>query len=318
MKRILVAEPSAPVSAALKKFLSGTAEVQVTHFVDEASAAIRARAPDVVIAAVSGSFDGEALCAQVRRLAPTTAVILTYPAQDEKAAERAMQQGADSFLVMPLKKPAVLATVQVVLKVRRLRERIAELEEAANAPVVQGKQAGTPTAFNTSDEAFFKKFLLLEIKRSKRYQYPVALLMVSLDGLSERLAKEKSPDYLRATLRTEVLTAIGAMVREVDLALAFGEDKYLAFLPHTSREGSQLVAERIVKSVAQLPAFKGGSVSVGVACHDPKHAPKAVISYGALLREASTAMKKAQDAGGNRYEVTPMAATVKKNRISIG
>lgn len=318
MTRILVAEPSAPISAALKKFLSGTAEVQVTHFVDEASAAIRARPPEVVIAAVSGSFDGEALCAQVRKLAPTTAVILTYPAQEEKAAERALEQGADSFLVMPLKKPAVLAMVHVVLMVRRLRERVTELEEAVNAPVVQGKQAGPLAPFNTSDEAFFKKFLLLEIKRSKRYQYPVALLMVSLDGLTERLAKEKAPGSLRATLRTEVLTAIGTMVREVDLALAFGEDKYLVFLPHTPRAASQLVAERVVKSISELPVFKGGSVSVGVACHDPKHSPKAVISYGALLREASTAMKKAQQAGGNRYEVTPMAVLAKKNRISIG
>ena len=317
MTRVLVAEPSAPISAALRRFLQGVAEVQVAHYVDEAVQLIRARPPDVVIAAVSGTFDGEALCAQVRRLAPTTAVILVYPADDEKAPERALSQGADSFLVVPLKKPAVLATLQVVLKVRELRERVATLEEATTVPVVQGKAAAA-TGFNTGDEAFFKKFLLLEIKRSKRYQYPVALLMVCLDKLGELVAKDKAPDFQRASIRAEVLTSIGTVIREVDLAISFGDDKYLLFLPHTGRPGSHELAERLVKHVGKLPSFKGGSVSVGVACHDPKHAPKATVSYGALVREASIALKKAQAAGGNRIEVQPMPASAKRNRISIG
>ena len=308
MTRVLVAEPSAPISAALRKFLQGVAEVQVAHYLDEAVQLIRARAPEVVIAAVSGTFDGEALCAQVRKLAPTTAVILVYPADDEKAAERALSQGADSFLVVPLKKPAVLATVQVVLKVRELRERIAALEEATSVPVVQGKAVSAP-GFNTGDEAFFKKFLLLEIKRSKRYQYPVALLMVCLDT---------APEKSKASLRAEMLTSLGTVIREVDLAISFGDDKCLLFLPHTTRAGSHEVAQRVVKQVGKLPGYKGGAVSVGVACHDPKHAPKAAVSYGALVREASIALKKAQAAGGNRIEVQPMPATAKRNRISIG
>ncbi len=297
--------------------MHGAAEVQVAHYVEEAVSLLRARPPEVVIAAVSGTFDGEALCAQVRKLAPATAVILVYPASEDKAAQRAIAQGADSFLAIPLKKPAVLATLQAVLKVRELRERLASLEEATSVPVVQGK-AASATGFNTGDEAFFKKFLLLEIKRSKRYQYPVALLMVCLDGLNERVAKDKTPEVTRAIIRAEVLSAIGTLIREVDLAIVFGEDKYLLFLPHTPREGSQMVAQRVVKKVGELASFRGGSVSVGVACHDPKHAPKAAVSYGALVREASTALKKAQAAGGNRFEVQPMAAVPKRNRISIG
>ena len=315
MTRVLVAEPSAPISAALRKFLHGAAEVQIAHFLDEAVQLIRAKPPDVVIAAVSGTFDGETLCAQVRKLAPTTAVILVYPAEDEKAAERALSQGADSFLVVPLKKPAVLATVQVVLKIRTLRERIAELEDV---PVVQGR-AAVATGFNTGDEAFFKKFLLLETKRSKRYQYPVSLMVVSLDGLTERVAKEKAPDFARASIRAEVLTAVGALIREVDLAVVFGDDKYLLFLPHTGREGAQHVADRVLKTLAKVPVLKSGKASIGIACHDPKQAsPKATVSYGALLRDATTALKKAQTAGGNQIEMTAPAVPAKRNRISIG
>ncbi len=316
MPRILVAEPSAPISAALRKFLQGAADVQVAHYVDEAVQLLRARAPDVVIASVSGTFDGEALCAQVRKLAPTTVVVLVYPAEEERAAERALSQGADSFLVLPLKKPNVLATVRVVMKVRELREKIATLEQAA-LPVVQGK-VPTAAGLNTADEAFFKKFLLLEVKRSKRYQYPVALLLVSLDGLDAFVAKEKSPEFQRATILAEALVAVASLIREVDLTLPFGDDKYLVFLPHTPRAGAQLVAERIVKRLAQMKAFDGGSVSVGVSCFDPKLAPKSSVSYGALVREASQALKKAQAAGGNRFEAAPPPAGAKRSRISLG
>lgn len=309
MTRILVAEPSVPISAALRKFLQGVAEVHVAHYLDEAVQLTRARPPDVVMAAVSGTFDGEALCAQVRKLAPATAVVLVYPAEDERAAERAQSQGADSFLVVPLKKPAVLAMLQAVLKVRGLKERIAALERAASITVSKPVAA---TGFNTGDEAFFKKFLLLEIKRSRRYQYPVALLMVSLR------VKQPVTQAQRAILSGEALTALGACIREVDLAVVFGGDKYLLFLPHTTREGARQVAERLVKQLGTLPAFKEGVVSVGVACHDPKLAPKAAVSYGALVREASNAVKRAIAAGGNCIDITPTVTPPKRNRISMG
>jgi diguanylate cyclase (GGDEF)-like protein len=215
---------------------------------------------------------------------------------------------------MPLKRPAVLANVQVVLKVRGLRERIAELEET---PVVQGK-AASATGFNTSDDAFFKKFLLLEIKRSKRYQYPVSLLVLSLDALTRSAAKDQAPDFERATIRAQVLTAMGTLIREVDLAVVLGDDKVLLFLPHTPLEGAQNVAQRVLKTVSTVEILKDGRVSIGIACHDPKHAPKGAVSYGALMRDASAAMKRAKAAGGSRIEVATVTASVKRNRISIG
>ncbi len=323
MRRILVAEPSAPISAALRRFLDGTAEVQVVHFVDEAVQAVRARTPDVLIASVSGSFDGETLGLRVKKFAPGCGVVLVYPPEEETAAARAADHGADSFLVGPLKKAGVLAAVRAVVNLMALKARVVQLEGEVATLKAAVKPAppkpATATGINTVDEAFFKKYLLLEVKRSKRYQYPVALLLVELDRFAEHLAREASPEFQRAAIRAEVMAGIGSLVRDIDLAMPFAEDKYLVFLPHTPRAGALVVASRMVERLRKLDHFGGGTASIGLASFEPKVDPKAKVSFGALVREASAALLQAQKQGGNRVEASqaPEAAP-KRSRISMG
>lgn len=323
--RVLVAEPSAPICNALRKFLDGLAEVQAVHYLDEAVQVVRARPPDVVITSVSGSFDGEVLAVQLRKVVPELCLVLVYPADEERAFERATAVNADCFLTGPLKKPAVLNAVRSVLKLRELRLRIVQLASAVEKLKARPPPSPAPKpkgpGVNTADETFFKKYMLLEVKRSKRYAYPVALLLVSLDQLAEHLAKESSPEFQRAAIRSEAMAAISELVRDIDVAMPFAEDKYLLFLPHTPREGARIVAGRVVKRLAAIGAFPGGTASVGVASFDPAVDPKAAVSFGVLVREASQALKRAQEGGGNRVDAPdgPVAPPKpKRSRISLG
>jgi PleD family two-component response regulator len=325
--RVLVAEPSAPICAAIRKFLDGRAEVQAVHYLDEAVQTVRARAPDVVIASVSGTFDGEVLAVQLRKQHPDLCLVLVYPPEEEKAFDRATAVNADAFLTGPLKKAGVLNAVRSALKLRELRARVLELSAKVDAlearpppPSLAPRPKGP--GVNTADETFFKKYMLLEVKRSKRYAYPVALLLVGLDRLDEHLSKEASPEFQRAAIRSEVMTAVSALVRDIDVAMPFAEDKYLLFLPHTPRAGAAIVAQRVVERLRGVAAFEKGSASVGLASFDPTVDPKASVSFGALVREASQALKRAQDAGGDRIEA-PAGSTEgtprpKKSRISMG
>jgi len=323
--RVLVAEPSVPVTNALKKFLDGVAEVQTSTYLDEAVQMVRARAPDVVIASVSGAFDGEVLCAQVKKLAPLTRVVLAYPPSEfERAHQRAEDNGADGFLVGPLKRHAVLGQLFAVMQQRELLAKLlareAEVEKLKAAPPAPPavKPVRPATGINTADAAFFKKYLLLEVKRSKRYKYPVALLLVALDGLDERLKREASPEFQRAAIRAEVLQALSELTRDIDLLMPFADEKVLVFLPHTPRGGCLTVSKRVVARLSKLASFADGTASVGVASFDPKHEPKAQVSFGGLVREATLALKRAQAAGGNRVEAPEGVTAPKKNRISMG
>src|SRR5205814_533831 len=93
--------------------------------------------------------------------------------------------------------------------------------------------------------AFLKRFLPLEVKRSKRYQYPVAVVLIGLDKLEERMAQAASAEFQRAAIRAEAMVGIHKVVRDIDLAIPFSDDKYLVLLPHTPRDGAITVASRL-------------------------------------------------------------------------
>lgn len=323
LPRILVAEPAAPIANALRKFLEGVAQVEVCSLLEDAAAAVKARPPDVLVAAVSPGFDGESLASQVRKSAPETAIVLVYAANDvERAPERARAVGAEGFLVLPLKKHVVLGLVQAVARLNGLAAALRALQAKVEAIKASGatRKPVPPSqvGLNAPDEAFFKKYMLLEVKRSKRYQYPVALLLVALDKLADSLG-ESAPDFQRAAIRAEALESLSVLLRDIDVAMPFGEDKYLLFLPHTPLKGSTVVAGRVVERLSKLDAFPGGTVSVGVASYDPAHASKdEPVSFGGLVRLATEALKKAQEAGGNRFSAPDAPAAPKRSRISMG
>lgn len=325
MARVLVAEPSAPISAALRRFLDGFAEVNVVHFVDEAVGACRSNPPEVLITTVSSTFDGEALAARVRQLSPWTGVILVYPPEETQATERAVEAAVDMYLLGPLKKAVVLAAVRAVLMLRELRSRVIGLEDELKLARAVSLQPPLPEArpvaatLNTVEESFFKKFMLLEVRRSKRYLYPVSLLLVELDRLQAFLAQEPSADFRRAAVRGEVLARVSTLVRDIDLALPFGEDKFLLFLPHTPRSGGSIVAQRVVERLRRLDSYPGGTASVGVAAFEPQAGVKQKISFGTLVREATAGLHQAQEAGGDRSASAVTAVEKpKRSRISMG
>lgn len=314
--RALVAEPSVPISNAVKRFLEQSGyEVAVVHFIDEAVLQSRKLDPAVVFTSVSGTFDGEALCGKLKKLRPQCPVVLTYPPEEELMIERAMRAGADAWMISPLKKAQVVALANAMVRQHAAVLRIERLElELQKARVAAAPQAGT----NTHDLGFFKKFLGMEVKRSKRYQYPLAFLMIALDELELRMLKLKDPETTKGAIRAEALQVVAGMLRNIDLCVPFADDRLLVFLPHTPREGAATVATRIVARLAKLLTYEGGTASVGLATYHPRLTPKtAAVGFGSLMREASLNLRLAQEAGGNRVETTPVAMAPKRDRVSI-
>ncbi len=377
MPKALVAEPSLPISAALKKFLeSARYEVQVVHFVDEAVQAVRDGEPDMVFASQSGTFDGETLCAKVKGMKPVLPVVLIYPPDEDQPDERSSRAHADAFLTGPLKRGAVVSTAGTMMKLRELmfvagplREHAQKQKQTveqtkgllwhAKAALEQGRQredsfkaqtaqlqaeidrwkkeatqlsvmvkqlqsapspaaAPPPTGGVVNDAEFFKRFLTMEVKRSKRYQYPVALLMVGLDRMEEWLGRASSAAMQRAAIKNEAMAVIGQVVRDVDMVLPFADDTYLVFLPHTPREGSLVVAGRLQQRLSKMDAFEGGQCSVGVAAFEPKVQTEKKVSFGELVKDASASLKRAQTSGGAKVEASEAPVKPKRDRISIG
>lgn len=306
--RILLAEPSAPVANALRGFLDGTFAVRVARTEDEALALLASEGADLVVASESPLFDGEGLCAALKAREVSPAVVLVYPPDEAEAEARSAAAGADGCLVGPLKAGTVLSCVKNVLKLRAF-------ESLVLPPAPADPHEPELTAQTSADFQTFRSLLVREVKRSRRFRYPVSLVIVALDGFDEAVA----PDELaRISALTEgALERLVGALREVDLIAPYRLASWVAFLPHTPLTGAQEVAARLQEALSGLgETFI--TASVGVATHDPLRNTGA-LSFGALVDSAEEAHLAARREGGNRIVVAGAVRDGRrqKSRISI-
>lgn len=306
----LIVEPSLPVQIALRKAAEAAGcEVRTAANADEATAAWK-DAPALVIASV-GAIDGEAVCRAAKAVSPSCRVVLVYPPDETDADARATEAGADACLVGPLKHAAVTSCLRAMLQMRALQERLERLEG-------QGAEVSIAGGAGVSEVEFFKKTLLMEVKRSRRYRYPVALLLIGVDAFRQTYGALAAP--VQQALLAEVLATVVNGIRDIDLAVPSTEGRVLVFLPHTARKGAGVVAGRLRERLAKT-SVEGLTASIGVAAYEPKHDTDGAgqagtqISFGTLMKEATDALARAQQLGGNRVESGENAP---RSRISLG
>jgi len=312
-RRALVADPSLSVSGTVKRYLEGAGYVvKVAKHLEEAVAAIGEAEPDVVFAAALESFDGEALCVRIKQARPLCPVVLVYPPEVEDPDTAAATSGADAYLVGPLKRGTVVSVARAVGRIRALVDTVDKLEADLKRHVAEPPADPFRVAGSSADFEFFRKYLLMEVKRSRRYKYPVSFLLVGVDQFEQR-TRELTPEQRTAFL-SEVLTTLTRGIRDIDLAVQHSEGRFLIFLPHTPLAGALIVAARARDRVSKIESLKGTTASVGVAGYEPSpNAPQ--VNFGTLMKEATELLRKAQVAGGNRVEAGDRPG--KRDRISL-
>jgi diguanylate cyclase (GGDEF)-like protein len=144
----------------------------------------------------------------------------------------------------------------------------------------------------------FTSVVSQELERARRFDRPLALLMVDVDHLrvvntahghvvGDRALKSVAASLLRAT-------------REYDVAARFGGDEFCVLLPETELEGALVVAERIRSLVEESKVAPRVTVSVGVAAHRGDTA-----TPEELLALADRAAYRAKFSGRNTVAVPP-------------
>jgi diguanylate cyclase (GGDEF)-like protein len=199
--------------------------------------------------------------------------------------------GADAFVVRPYKKETVSIALFGAANARLLRDR-ALRAELALADVSGVKRHDSTSGMLHID--LFKTLLPLEIRRARRHGYPIAICVVSIDPLPK--AQEVTSEM---ALACEPF--IRGAVRDVDLAVRYGDGRFLVFLPHTDARGAETVGRRIVNEIRNCRLRAGGvelllTASVGIATPRPGRPP----SFARLIRDAHAAVKAAQLKGGDR------------------
>ena len=322
------------MAAALRGFLEGKYEVRAARDEDETLEAVTSFAADLLIASESDRFDAEALCAALKARDPDFPVILVYAPEEGDPDGRALRAGAEACLQGPLKQGTVLSCVRNVLALAELRGKARMVRRASDMPegdeglegleglagpddepVHLPEPSGGPT--QASDFGAFRSLLAREVKRSRRYRYPVAFIVLAYDAFANGMPELETTDI--EALLIGAKQALARHLRETDLVSAFHPGSWVVFLPHTPAEGAMVVAERLREKLNGLQKTYL-TASAGVAFHVPVEGT-GDLSFGKLFRDATDALAQARSEGGGRTLLAPIGGDGggrrRKNRMFI-
>jgi len=293
-RRILVADDSEAVVTALRRDLVERGREVLA--VSPGAAAAAAGATRFAAALVRGTA-GAKVVAGLRAADPLLPVIVLFLDRQEAALHPGVK--GDAVLVGPLTASGVATACGLAEELRVRGERIAELE-------ARGARSGQAAR----DLEFLKRLLLVEVKRSRRYGYPVSLALMAVDGW-DSLAPELGAKG-RTALLAELLGVVSGTLRDIDLAVPFSDERLLVLMPHTKEDGALKVARRLCALVRDRPRGPKVTVSAGVA----GHAGDGTVAFGGLVKRAGDALARARAAGGDRAESADPPK--RRDRISIG
>lgn len=254
--------------------------------------------PDLVLAnAHTTDADGLDFTPRVHEVDPSLPVILLFSAETEETLEIVARSGATNYLLRPLKDSELLAAVRSASLIRDLQLRLLSTTEERDtlARQIGGSLAEQEARERFYQFEFFKKIAAIELKRSRRYGFPLSLMLVAYDEAEVIAGSSYAWELFSALARI-----IREGVRDIDIPISFSEETILVMMPHTDAEGAMVVADRIREGAMLLPETYGvveaTSVSIGLVC--TQTAPR--LEFGALMQKVTRALREARREGGDR------------------
>jgi diguanylate cyclase (GGDEF)-like protein len=103
-----------------------------------------------------------------------------------------------------------------------------------------------------------------EIRRAQRFNSPLSLIMLDLDGL--KLVNDRLGHLAGDALIRHVARKISAALRQIDSAARIGGDEFIVLLPSTNAAGAKRVATRIQRAIrSDSPVIEGRYVPVSAS-----------------------------------------------------
>jgi diguanylate cyclase (GGDEF)-like protein len=149
----------------------------------------------------------------------------------------------------------------------------------------------------------FQKVLDRELRRSKRYQKPLSLIMLDVDGfkaINDTYGHQAGDSVLK------VLAAqLQSSIRDIDFLARYGGDEFAVILPETKIEEAYILAERLKGMVQSCPMRVNGSTqSITLSMGITDISKDITVSEHELIRQADRVLYDSKERGGNAVEVS--------------
>jgi two-component system, cell cycle response regulator len=284
--RVLLVHALDPRRRRIERLLAGAGhEVIAVGDCEDALALCRERRPDVTL--VHGRLC-RGLVGRIKadRDAYRTAVVLIEPAGLQvEAAQEAMRQGVQDFLVEPVTDGEVLTRVEAAGRTKDLQQEL----------VAQGVRWEALLREDTLTGLLNRRAILTQVagavSGARRHGHPLSVAMLDLDGF--KAVNDVHGHAIGDAVLIAAVRAIRANLRAEDQLGRLGGEEFLAVLPNTAAAAATRVAEKLRAHVSAAPGPVPVTCSVGVATWEGE-------SPEMLLRRADEALYAAKDAGRDR------------------
>jgi len=142
-----------------------------------------------------------------------------------------------------------------------------------------------------------------ELRRSRRYQSPLSVLMLDLDffkQVNDKYGHAAGDEVLKYVARTVLMT-----LRETDIVGRLGGEEFAALLPETNGARAMEVAGRLRDKIAQAE-IECGEAAIKVTVSIGVTERQELDDIAGMLKRADDAMYKAK--GGGRNQVSGAVA----------
>jgi diguanylate cyclase (GGDEF)-like protein len=231
--------------------------------------------------------------------APLLVMLDRACSHDERAAT-VTQMDADGYLVRPFSSSALQSVLSVTHRLSSLSERLADLvRESESAPQLKRLASAINSRTGFYQFEFIKDLLVVEVRRAKRYGYPLSLILVGLDAIPA--LHELNRPTLQREITGGLAVAIAKSIRDIDIPIHYADDRILVFLPHTDLAGAEEVGRRVKRRIKRI-TYRGEGItaqltaSVGVA----GNAAGESFTFARLIKDATVALRAAQLKGGDK------------------
>ncbi|MBH25779.1 MAG: diguanylate cyclase response regulator [Myxococcales bacterium] len=245
-------------------------------------------------------MDGTEVCRLLRQRAegPYTYIILLADRCQKEDIAFGLESGADDYVVKPFHAVELRARLRAGQRIVNLHAALLEAQDDLR------RQATTDTLTGLDNRAAVLKHLDHEIKRARRQDSTLAVMMVDLDHF-----KQINDTYGHLTGDVVLRQAAEAMrecVRDYEGLGRYGGEEFMVVLSDVNTEGAAVVAERIRDRISELRIeLESNLLMVTASIGLVVSPPGAPVNAESLIHAADQALYVAKHRGRNQVQIAP-------------
>jgi two-component system, cell cycle response regulator len=297
--KILLVEDDAELAGAMKILLETNGfDTALAADGEQALALAKDHVPDLILMDVMipkiNGYDVVKHLKQNSALKHIPVIFVTAKDETQSKVE-GLQVGGHDYITKPFDREELFARIYAALRAKGENDDL----RAVNQQLAE--MSITDPLTGLYNRRYLMERFHEEMERARRYQFPIACLMVDVDNF--KTINDRFGHAVGDYVLEQVAVAMKNSNRVVDILTRYGGDEFFIILPQTEQGGAYTVAERLRAAVEESRLIRSQpqervTLSIGVAAFPGGQTGKAAD----LLKSADEALYRAKQNGKNQVQ----------------